>query len=41
MSSFAEAFEATKQGRANVKALDAQHNTAAKDCGLDPLARTK
>ena len=38
---FAEAFEATTQGRANAAALDAPHYTAAKESGLDPLARTK
>ena len=30
-----------EQGRANVEALDAPHDTAAKDAGLDPLTRTK
>ena len=41
VAAFAEAFAATQQGRANVEALDAPHDTRAKDAGLDPLARTK
>lgn len=34
------ACQASKQGRANMAALDGPH-TKAKDSGLDPLARTK
>lgn len=41
VSSFAAAFEESKQGRANLAALDGPHDTKAKDSGLDPLARTK
>ena len=41
LAAFADAFAATEQGKANVDALDAPHDTAAKDAGLDPLAQTK
>ena len=41
VAAFADAFANTEQGRANVDALDAPHDTAAKDAGLDPLTQTK
>ena len=41
VAAFADVFAATEQGRANVEALDAPHDTAAKDAGLDALTRTK
>ena len=41
VSVFAEAFARTEQGRMNEAAHDQPHQTAAKEAGLDPLARTR
>ena len=41
VSVFAEAFAMTEQGQRNEAAHDEPHYTAAKEAGLDPLARKK